>query len=172
MRPAALSFRRPIHQTSIIPCSCPLQFHHRHLHQFNLFLTYFSPLSRKHQNYRIHYHHKHTTAAAMDTLVAKYSRPAAFHKETYTEDQQDDLQNDMAPSLSLNFAMPPVAQVSFPSLLYHICKCINQASNELTKNSPRPGSAPPPTTARTPTAPSRSPTAPRRWPSGSRGASS
>lgn len=47
----------------------------------------------------------------MDTLVAKYSRPAAFQNETYA-DQQEDLHDDMTPSLSLKFAMPPVAQVS------------------------------------------------------------
>jgi 20S proteasome subunit beta 5 len=48
----------------------------------------------------------------MDTLVAKYSRPAAFQTETLAEDQYDDFQNDNTPSLSLKFAMPPVAQVS------------------------------------------------------------
>lgn len=47
----------------------------------------------------------------MDSLVAKYSRPAAFTNETF-EDQQEDLQNDTTPALSLKFAMPPVAQVS------------------------------------------------------------
>ncbi|KAI0125794.1 proteasome component PRE2 [Xylariales sp. AK1849] len=48
----------------------------------------------------------------MDTLVARYSRPAAFMKETYAEDQQDDLYDDTTPSLSLKFAMPPIAQPS------------------------------------------------------------
>lgn len=48
----------------------------------------------------------------MDTLVARYSRPAASHNETLAEDQYDDFQNDITPSLSLKFAMPPVAQVS------------------------------------------------------------
>ena len=47
----------------------------------------------------------------MDTLVARYSRPAALQHETFGEDQQDDLANDMAPALSLKFAIPPVAQV-------------------------------------------------------------
>ncbi|TGJ83692.1 hypothetical protein E0Z10_g5067 [Xylaria hypoxylon] len=48
----------------------------------------------------------------MDTLVARYSRPAAFQKETLAEDQFDDFHNDVTPGLSLKFAMPPVAQPS------------------------------------------------------------
>ncbi len=48
----------------------------------------------------------------MDSLVARYSRPAAFQNETLGEDQYDDFQNDITPTLSLKFAMPPVAQVS------------------------------------------------------------
>lgn len=47
----------------------------------------------------------------MDTLVARYSRPAAFQSETHIADNDDDLHNDTTPSLSLKFAMPPVAQV-------------------------------------------------------------
>ncbi|TVY90032.1 Proteasome subunit beta type-5 [Lachnellula willkommii] len=46
----------------------------------------------------------------MDTLVAQYSRPM-FEKENYSEDDQLELYQ-AAPSLSLKFAMPPVAQVS------------------------------------------------------------
>ncbi|KAJ2986071.1 hypothetical protein NUW58_g5204 [Xylaria curta] len=40
------------------------------------------------------------------------SRPTAFQNETLAQDQYDDLQNDVTPSLSLKFAMPPVAQPS------------------------------------------------------------
>lgn len=46
----------------------------------------------------------------MDTLVAQYSKPM-FEKENYNQDDQVDLYNP-APSLSLRFAMPPIAQVS------------------------------------------------------------
>lgn len=52
--------------------------------------------------------------ARMDTLVTRYSRPAALQRETHYEDSFDNVQDDMAPSLSLKFAMPPVAQVSSP----------------------------------------------------------
>jgi hypothetical protein len=45
----------------------------------------------------------------MDTLVAQYSRPM-FEKENYSEEEQMDLYQG-APSLSLRFAMPPIAQV-------------------------------------------------------------
>ena len=48
----------------------------------------------------------------MDTLVARYSRPGAFQNERHIEDGQDDLNDDTTPSLSLKFALPPVAQVS------------------------------------------------------------
>jgi hypothetical protein len=47
----------------------------------------------------------------MDSLVARYSRSAALQSETLTENQHDDLENDINPTLSLKFAMPPVAQV-------------------------------------------------------------
>lgn len=47
----------------------------------------------------------------MDSLVARYSRPATLQRETFEEDQQDDFDNDMGSGLSLKFAMPPVAQV-------------------------------------------------------------
>jgi 20S proteasome subunit beta 5 len=46
----------------------------------------------------------------MDTLVAQYSKPM-FEKENYDQDDQMELYQG-APSLSLRFAMPPVAQVS------------------------------------------------------------
>lgn len=46
----------------------------------------------------------------MDTLVARYSRPA-HQNEGYdsSSDEQKQLLADLAPSLSLNFALPPVA---------------------------------------------------------------
>ncbi len=50
----------------------------------------------------------------MDTLVAKYSRPAFQRNEPFSD--QDELDaGDSVPSLSLRFAMPPVAHVC-PSL--------------------------------------------------------
>lgn len=50
----------------------------------------------------------------MDTLVARYSRPA-FHQDSYFEEDEDYLSPN-APSLSLKFALPPVSNVSFSSL--------------------------------------------------------
>ncbi|KAK3906870.1 nucleophile aminohydrolase [Staphylotrichum tortipilum] len=47
----------------------------------------------------------------MDTLVARYSRPAYQDNEVFSEQDQQDL-DDAAPSLSLKFAMPPVAHPS------------------------------------------------------------
>jgi 20S proteasome subunit beta 5 len=46
----------------------------------------------------------------MDTLVARYSRPAYHDNEVFSEQEQQDL-SDSVPSLSLKFAMPPVAHV-------------------------------------------------------------
>lgn len=49
-----------------------------------------------------------THAAKMDTLVARYSRPS--HQDpAYTSDDQQQALADVAPPLSLNFALPPVA---------------------------------------------------------------
>jgi hypothetical protein len=50
----------------------------------------------------------------MDTLVARYSRPAYHQNEVFTEQEQQDLADAVPgmPSLSLKFAMPPVAHVS------------------------------------------------------------
>ena len=45
----------------------------------------------------------------MDTLVSQYSRPM-FQNEGYSEDEQQEL-SDSIPSLSLKFALPPVARV-------------------------------------------------------------
>ena len=47
----------------------------------------------------------------MDTLVARYSRPAYHDNEVFSEQEQQDL-NDTVPSLK--FAMPPVAHVGNP----------------------------------------------------------
>ena len=50
----------------------------------------------------------------MDTLVARYSRPAYQQNENlFSEYEQDEL-NDSVPGLSLKFAMPPVAHVCCP----------------------------------------------------------
>lgn len=46
----------------------------------------------------------------MDTLVARYSRPA-FEAEGYSQYEQREL-SKITPSLSLNFALPPLANVS------------------------------------------------------------
>lgn len=50
----------------------------------------------------------------MDTLVARYSRPAYAQNEGLTEQDELDF-GDGVPGPSLKFAMPPVAQVSFPT---------------------------------------------------------
>lgn len=49
----------------------------------------------------------------MDTLVARYSRPAFEENENlFRDEEQQDLDlMGAAPPLSLKFAMPPVAQV-------------------------------------------------------------
>ena len=46
----------------------------------------------------------------MDTLVAQYSRPA-FEEEGYSQEDQQELAR-VTPSLSLNFTLPPLANVS------------------------------------------------------------
>jgi hypothetical protein len=58
-------------------------------------------------------HTTHSKHFKMDTLVAQYSQPM-FEKEQYNQDDQMELYQP-APSLSLKFAMPPVAQVCIPS---------------------------------------------------------
>lgn len=45
----------------------------------------------------------------MDTLVAQYSRPA-FEEEGYSHADQHQL-SQVTPSLSLNFTLPPLANV-------------------------------------------------------------
>lgn len=44
----------------------------------------------------------------MDALVAQYSRPA-FEKEGYATAEEQQLVSDIAPSLGLKFALPPIA---------------------------------------------------------------
>jgi len=57
-----------------------------------------------------HFPSQHSlTNLKMDTLVTQYSQPM-FEKEQYSQDDQMDLYQ-AAPSLSLRFAMPPIAQV-------------------------------------------------------------
>jgi len=51
----------------------------------------------------------------MDTLVARYSRPAYYENELFSEQEQQDLL-DAVPSFSLKFAMPPVAHVRAAAL--------------------------------------------------------
>jgi hypothetical protein len=48
----------------------------------------------------------------MDTLVARYSRPTYQQNEPFSEQDQQDFCDDSVPSLSLRFAVPPVAHVS------------------------------------------------------------
>jgi 20S proteasome subunit beta 5 len=48
----------------------------------------------------------------MDALVAQYSRPA-FEDEGYSQDEQQQL-SEVTSSLSLKFALPPIAQVQLP----------------------------------------------------------
>lgn len=50
----------------------------------------------------------------MDTLVARYSRPAYQQNENLFSDHEQDELNDSVPGLSLKFAMPPVAHVCLP----------------------------------------------------------
>jgi 20S proteasome subunit beta 5 len=45
----------------------------------------------------------------MDTLVARYSRPAFEQNEPF-QDEAEDFTNPV-PSISLKFAMPPISQV-------------------------------------------------------------
>jgi len=61
----------------------------------------------------------------MDTLVARYSRPAFQQNESFDEDHDDLGLGGPAPLLSLKFAMPPVAHVRFlPLCLLLIEPCI------------------------------------------------
>lgn len=52
----------------------------------------------------------------MDTLVARYSRPAYQENEVLSEQEQQDF-TDTVPSIK--FAMPPVAQVSILDVFVH-----------------------------------------------------
>ena len=59
----------------------------------------------------------------MDTLVAHYSRPA-FEEEGYSHHDQNQLAQ-VTPSLSLNFTLPPLANVSGHEPLHNVfCCCL------------------------------------------------
>jgi 20S proteasome subunit beta 5 len=62
----------------------------------------------------------------MDTLVAKYSRPA-FHNEDF-KDETEELMNTETP-LSLKFAMPPVAHVSIRMHMHKLQTVSDQVAN-------------------------------------------
>ena len=47
--------------------------------------------------------------------MSRYSRPAYAQNESFEDETQDLMAMDPASNLSLNFAMPPVAQVRSPS---------------------------------------------------------
>ena len=51
----------------------------------------------------------------MDTLVARYGRPT-FEDEGYSQPEQQEL-SQITPSLSLNFTLPPLANVSSRDVL-------------------------------------------------------
>ena len=62
---------------------------------------------------------RHSQPVSMDALVATYSRPA-FEDEGYSSDEHQEL-IQAKPSLSLNFALPPLRNVSCPrALLYSV----------------------------------------------------
>ena len=50
----------------------------------------------------------------MDALVAQYSRPA-FENEGYSLEEQQEL-SEATPPLSLKFALPPIASVSYTQI--------------------------------------------------------
>jgi hypothetical protein len=114
-----------------------------------------------HPHYLSFLHNTHSQPFKMDTLVATYSKPM-FEKENYSQDDQVDFYNP-APSLSLKFAMPPIAQVSCaPSSMplsrappARICLFWTSA-DDFHLDSLQPGFVLQPTTMPTPTAPSRS----------------
>lgn len=60
----------------------------------------------------------------MDSLVAKYSRPAYAQNESLEDDEYGQELMNPAAHLSLNFAMPPVAQVRQLSQQLW-CSCIH-----------------------------------------------
>ena len=55
----------------------------------------------------------------MDALVATYSRPA-FEDEGYSSDEHQEL-IQQKPSLSLDFALPPMRNVSHPQAIKDYC---------------------------------------------------
>lgn len=48
----------------------------------------------------------------MDTLIAKYRRPAGMREMSFLEEEEQDVVGAGEPTLSLKFAMPPIAAVS------------------------------------------------------------
>lgn len=69
----------------------------------------------------------------MDALVATYSRPA-FEDEGYSSDEHQEL-IQAKPSLCLNFALPPMQNVSYPRAKLHPVQLLKMAL------SPQPSSA-------------------------------
>jgi hypothetical protein len=117
------------------------------------------PISIPHASFFLR--NTHSQLFTMDTLVATYSKPM-FEKENYSQDDQVDFYNP-APSLSLKFAMPPIAQVRrlkspmAPSGAPGASRFYYWASaDDFHFDSLQPGSALQPTTMPTRTAQSRS----------------
>ena len=69
----------------------------------------------------------------MDALVTRYSRPA-FEDEGYSLDEHQELIK-AKPSLSLNFALPSMRNVSWSQVLWYPIKLLK------TTLSPQPSSA-------------------------------
>ena len=58
------------------------------------------------------------SSSNMDTLVARYTRPS-YENEGYSEQDYQEL-SESIPSLSLKFALPPIAQVGACSAFHHV----------------------------------------------------
>lgn len=103
--------RRPHHRPFAQPTRLPPSQPHHHPTPGGFFSFVSIPSSIR----RVHFQKAKTTAdVTMDTLVAKYSRPAYAQNEGFTEQDEMDFA-DGVPGPSLKFAMPPVAQVRPPS---------------------------------------------------------
>lgn len=100
----------------------------------------------------------------MDTLVAQYSKPM-FERE-YNQEDQMELYEQSIPSLSLRFAMPPVAHVCATPFCVSsraskaLCSLRRPYANHFLTSSLPLGFELPQTTTPTQTAPSRSHTVP------------
>lgn len=66
----------------------------------------------------------------MDTLVARYSRPAYEQNEPFEDDAQDLMNPNPMANLSVKFAMPPIAQVRVLSCsaLSSLCLLLSSAA--------------------------------------------